>query len=148
MKMRKFARCKGYEFVNLPSRKTVNSAGYDFESAEDVIIESGCCAIVKTGIKAYMGDNEYLGISLRSSISINYGLMMINSQGIIDADYVDNCNNEGNIGVPIINVSKTRYTVHKGDRIAQGIFYNFLKTDDDYLQLKETRVGGVGSTGK
>ena len=42
MKIRGFEICKGYEEsdISLPVRKTKNSAGYDFESAENVTIPS------------------------------------------------------------------------------------------------------------
>ena len=35
----------------------------------------------------------------------------------------------------------------KGERIAQGIFYKYLTTDDDNAAEKEERSGGFGSTG-
>ena len=42
MKKRGFEICKGYEDkdISLPIRKTKNSAGYDFEAAEDTVIPS------------------------------------------------------------------------------------------------------------
>ena len=72
-KVRGFEIAKGFEDkgINLPERKTKYSAGYDVESAEDVIIPSFKKGmkptLVKTGIKAYMQDNEYLMIVNRSS---------------------------------------------------------------------------------
>ncbi len=36
--------------------------------------------------------------------------------------------------------------VKEGERIGQGIFISFLKTDDDYSAGK--RQGGIGSTGE
>ncbi|HAT98159.1 MAG TPA: deoxyuridine 5'-triphosphate nucleotidohydrolase, partial [Acidaminococcaceae bacterium] len=35
----------------------------------------------------------------------------------------------------------------KGERVAQGIFYKYLTTDDDKDTEKENRGGGFGSTG-
>lgn len=35
--------------INLPKRATEGSAGYDFESAEDVIIRVGETKVVQTG---------------------------------------------------------------------------------------------------
>jgi dUTP pyrophosphatase len=35
--------------------------------------------------------------------------------------------------------------IHKGDRIAQGIFMKYLKTDDDQ-PVSRKRVSGFGST--
>ena len=72
-KIRGFEIAKGFEDkgINLPRRKTKYSAGYDVEVAEDVIIPSFKKGmkptLVKTGIKAYMQDNEYLMLVNRSS---------------------------------------------------------------------------------
>lgn len=72
-RIRGFEIAKGFENngINLPERKTKYSAGYDVESAEDVIIPSFKKGmkptLVKTGIKAYMQDNEYLMLVNRSS---------------------------------------------------------------------------------
>ena len=63
---RGFEIAKGFENsnINLPVRKTKYSAGYDIEAAEDTVIPSFKKGmkptLVKTGIKAYMQDNEYL----------------------------------------------------------------------------------------
>ena len=59
-KKRGFEVAKGFEDknINLPIRKTKYSAGYDIESAEDVVIPSFKKGmnptLVKTGLKAYM----------------------------------------------------------------------------------------------
>ena len=72
-KIRGFEIAKGFEDkgINLPERKTKYSAGYDVEAAEDVIIPSFKKGmkptLIKTGIKAYMQDNEYLMLVNRSS---------------------------------------------------------------------------------
>lgn len=145
--MRKFERCKGFEDVNLPVRKTSLSAGYDFESAEDAFLEPGKVTIIKTGIKAYMESDEYLCMAIRSGLSIKNALSLINGVGVIDADYVDNADNEGNICIPIINLGDKPFVIKKGNRIAQGIFHKFQKTDNDETSDKHIRVGGTGSTG-
>ena len=72
-KIRGFEIAKGFEDkgINLPIRKTKYSAGYDVEAAEDVTIpsfEKGMNPVlVKTGIKAYMQDDEMLLLYNRSS---------------------------------------------------------------------------------
>ena len=92
-KIRGFEIAKGFEDkgINLPERKTKFSAGYDIESAEDVIIPSFKKGmkptLIKTGVKAYMQDNEYLMLVNRSSNPGKKGLVMANSVGIIDKDY-------------------------------------------------------------
>ena len=102
-KIRGFEIAKGFEDkgINLPERKTKFSAGYDIESAEDVIIPSFKKGmkptLIKTGVKAYMQDNEYLMLVNRSSNPGKKGLVMANSVGIIDKDYYGNAENDGHI---------------------------------------------------
>lgn len=150
--------------INLPKRATESSAGYDFESAEDVIIPSLWklankeinqveddsilpSKLVATGIKAYMPENEYLMLVNRSSNPLKHNLSLPNGIGIIDSDYYNNPNNEGEIFVQLINYGLEDYKVKKGDRIAQGIFSPY-KTIDKEEQLLNKRLGGFGSTGK
>lgn len=143
---RGFEKVSGYEYVNLPQRKTKQSAGYDIESAVNVVINPGETKLIPTGIKVYMDENEWLGIYIRSSIAVKYGIILANSVAVIDSDYYNNPDNEGHLMLPIRNVSRMPYTVKKGDRIAQGIFHQYYKIDDD--SADDDRIGGIGSTGK
>lgn len=143
---RGFEKVSGYEYVNFPKRKTKQSAGYDIESAVNVVITPGETKLIPTGLKAYMCENEWLGIYIRSSIAVKYGIILANSVAVIDSDYYNNPDNEGHIMLPIRNVSEMPYTVKKGDRIAQGIFHRYYKVDGD--KTDGDRTGGIGSTGK
>ncbi|ORU00190.1 Deoxyuridine 5'-triphosphate nucleotidohydrolase [Anaerovibrio sp. JC8] len=134
--------------INLPKRKTGRSAGYDIEAAEDVTLVPHKVVLVPTGLKAYMQPDEYLGIHVRSGISIKNSISCINSQGIIDADYYNNPDNEGHIMVPLINHGDKDFFIGKGTRVAQGIFYKYLTVDGDEAGVGADRVGGFGSTGK
>lgn len=134
--------------INLPKRKTGRSAGYDIEAAEDVTLAPHKVVLVPTGLKAYMKPDEYLGIHVRSGISIKNCISCVNSQGIIDADYYNNPDNEGHIMVPLINHGETDFFIGKGTRVAQGIFYKYLTVDGDEAGMGADRVGGFGSTGK
>ena len=134
--------------INLPQRKTIKSAGYDLEAGEDKIIKAGQMAVVSTGLKAYMQDDEYLGIHIRSSLAFKKHLNLVNSQGVIDADYYNNPDNEGHILIGLINFGKEDVQITKGMRIAQGIFYKFLAIDDDVVMQDSIRQGGFGSTGE
>lgn len=143
---RGFEKVSGYEYVNFPKRKTKQSAGYDIESAVNVVINPGETKLIPTGIKVYMDENEWLGIYIRSSIAVKYGIVLANNVAVIDSDYYNNPDNEGHLMLPIRNVSGMPYTVKKGDRIAQGIFHRYYKVDDD--SADGDRTGGIGSTGK
>lgn len=150
MQLRGFKVVSKYETkgIQLPVRKTKYSAGYDLEAAEDVSLLPGAVTLVPTGIKAYMQPDEYLGIHIRSGLSVKNKLSLVNGEGIIDADYFNNSENEGHILIAIFNHGIQCVYINKGDRIAQGIFYNYLVADHDGNTKFKIREGGLGSTGK
>lgn len=151
-KVRGFEVAKGFEDkgINLPERKTKYSAGYDIEAAEDVVIPSFKKGmnptLVKTGIKAYMQDDEALMLYNRSSNPKKKGLILANSVGVVDKDYYENPDNDGHIMFAFYNIKDEDTIVKKGDAIGQGIFQKYFVTDDDVAEGE--RVGGFGSTNK
>ena len=150
MKTRGFEKVAKYMNVEfpMPERKTQFSAGYDISAAEEVVLEPGKLVLVPTGVKAYMQTGEFLGLHIRSSMAVKKHLMLVNNVGIIDADYYNNADNEGHIMVALMNMGTEAVTIPQGERIAQGIFYNYLTVDDDDKVEKAVRGGGFGSTGK
>ncbi len=168
--------------INLPIRKTANSAGYDFEAAEDVIVPSyleiiqnlragslgehkseieiwtldeiknltkkvdGKPTLIPTGIKCYLEPDTYLNMAIRSSSPLKYWIVLANGQGVIDADYADNPDNEGEIFFQVINFSPFPIIIKKGEIIGQGIIQKYYTTDDD--NATGDRLGGFGSTTK
>lgn len=128
--------------VTLPTRGTSKAMAYDFYANDDYTIEPNKIAKIWTDVKAYMQDNECVIINVRSSMGGKF--MLANSSGWIDNDYYSNENNDGNIGVFLKNISNETLEIHKGDRIAQGAFFNFLVADNGNTNV--TRAGGFGST--
>lgn len=176
--MAKFEKVSRFADVDiaLPTRKTADSAGYDFVVAADAVIPSyvgdildilaaeepdhaltidevaaitkktgAKPTLVSTGMKCKLDPGTYLELSVRSSSPLKYWLIMANSVGIIDADYYNNPDNEGEIFFQMINLSP--YTIHlkKGDAIGQGIIKQYMTTEDD--NATGARLGGFGSTG-
>ena len=130
--------------VILPTRGSKVSAGYDFYSPVDITIEPNKIGKIWTDVKAYMGNTECLILNVRSSMGGKF--MLANTQGWIDADYYSNLNNDGNIGIFLKNISDESITIKKGERVAQGAFFNFLVADNG--NTDNERVGGFGSTNK
>ncbi len=151
-KLRGFEIAKGFEQsqINLPVRKTKYSAGYDIEAAEDVTIPSFKKGmnptLVKTGLKAYMQEDEVMLLYNRSSNPKKKGLIMANSVGVIDKDYYGNPDNDGHFMFAFYNIKEEDITIKKGEAIGQAIFQKYLIADDDEAQGE--RVGGFGSTTK
>ena len=153
--MRKFEKIKeeifkrdipncNYDDVILPKRSTKYSAGYDFYSVIDVVLNPGERKIIPTGIKCMMEDNEYLAIYVRSSLGFKYNVRLCNQVGIVDKDYYGNENNDGHMMIALQNEGDKVVEIKKGDRFVQGIFTPYFITDDDIAD--GNRIGGFGST--
>lgn len=148
--------------ISMPCRSTKHSAGYDCFVPEKTVIPShlskfiencncNICKIVKPtliklGVKAYMQEDEVLELYLRSSTPSKVGLVQANSVGIIDSDYYNNPENEGEIGLLVYNLTTDDIVLERGEKICQGIFKQFLKSD--YDDVTDERLGGYGSTGR
>lgn len=102
--------------------------------------------LVSTGMKCKLDPGSYLQLSVRSSSPLKYWLMMANGVGIIDADYYNNADNEGEIFFQIFNLSPFNIQIKKGEAIGQGIIMPWGITEDD-VAVGE-RTGGFGSTSK
>lgn len=128
-----------------PARATMKSCGYDFYSPETFTLKPNECHIIDLGVGIREGKNDpshwYLSMAVRSSLVRKHRIFPTLTNPKIDQDYKDS------ITFEITNLGHEDYTVEEGDRIAQGVFNEFLVTDDD-LVLSDVRNGGLGSTGK
>ena len=144
-KVRGFEIAKGFEDkdIHLPIRKTKYSAGYDIEVAEDCVVPAfkpgQAPTLIKTGLKAYMQDGEYLMLCNRSSNPKKKGL-------ILDKDYYGNPDNDGHIMFAFFNVKDVDVEIKKGEAIGQAIFQKYYTVDEDTAEGE--RMGGFGSTSK
>jgi dUTP pyrophosphatase len=97
-------------------------------------------------MKCQLEPHTYLKIVPRSSTPLKYWLVIANGEGIIDADYFNNPQNEGEIFLQLINLSPFPIKLQVGDCIAQGIICNYgLTINDKPIAIRE---GGFGSTTK
>lgn len=140
----------GYQMLNpkfeLPKRSTAKSAGYDFIVPEDTVCKSHEITMVKSGVKAYFPDDETLLLFNRSSNPKKKGLIILNGVGVVDADYADNQDNEGEIAGLFYNMLDKDVVLKAGEKMMQGVFVQYGVTDDD--NANGQRNGGFGSTGK
>ena len=147
-----------FEFVNrilsnedgikrlLPTRSTKNSAGYDFFNPKNIICKSHKITMILTGIKAQFPEDEMLLLFNRSSNPKKKGLIILNGVGVVDSDYYNNTDNEGEMAFVFYNMLEEDVTLLAGEKLGQGIFVKYAKTDDDMAEGE--RIGGFGSTGK
>lgn len=135
----------GFEMRFKPRRATKYSAAYDLYSPVSLMLKSGKIAKIPTGFKIKMPKREGFFIYIRSSLG-SKDINLPAGVNIIDSDYYDNPENEGNFFIIIKNNSKKDFVINEGDRIAQGVFQKYYVTNDDTAE--KTRVGGFGSTDK
>lgn len=137
--------------IKLPKRQTKNAAAYDFEAAESIIIPAVMDkndtkpTLIPTGIKAKMPGHICLIIANRSG-GPKRGLVLANGIGIIDADYYDSSENEGEIFFAFYNITDIPIFIKKGERIGQGFFQHIIHCDGDEAEDR-VRQGGYNSTG-
>ncbi len=136
-----------YESIELPSRATKGSAGYDFHAPFAFSLPAGSTIKIPTGIRAKMEEDWVLKLYPRSGLGFKYRLQLNNTVGIIDSDYYYS-DNEGHIMAKITNDSNEGKTVDisAGMGFMQGIFLEYGITVDDDAQ--GIRNGGFGSTSK
>lgn len=150
--MRKFFEVKkeameyGKQSATLPKRATQHSAGYDFFVPQQIELKPHQSTLVWTNIKAKFLEDEFLMLCVTSGMG-KRGIMLANNIGIIDCDYFENPQNDGNIGFRLFNFSDEPYILKEGEKMGQGIFLKYLKVDDEEI-VTQTRQGGFGSTDK
>ena len=133
--------------IELPIYKTPGSSGMDLMACtkSTINIKPGKTAMIPTGIAVAIPRNYEIQIRPRSGLAAKKGISVLNTPGTVDSDY------RGEIKIILINLSKKKFIVKSGDRVAQMVLCPVVKGD-----LKEVKIlpktvrgkGGFGSTGK
>lgn len=132
--------------IDLPQYMTPQSSGMDIHAAIESTcnIDPGEIYMVPTGFAMSIPPGFEVQIRPRSGLAAKYGIGLINSPGTIDADY------RGEVMIPLINLSKKIFTLHRGDRIAQMVIQKIYQAKFELVKtLDETdrNTGGFGHTG-
>ena len=130
----------------LPNYETIASAGMDLRAQieEDIILKPLERHIIPTGLSIELPVGCEAQVRPRSGLAAKYGVTVLNSPGTIDADY------RGEIGVILVNLSNSDFTIKKGERVAQLVISKHERAMWNPVQnLSETSrgTGGFGSTG-
>ena len=130
----------------LPSYETERSAGLDLRAHIEtpIVLEPLARCLVPTGIFLELPKGIEAQVRPRSGLALKKGITVLNAPGTIDADY------RGEVGVILINLSNEKFTIEKGDRIAQMVIAKheqaqWISTSN--LSETERGSGGFGSTG-
>ena len=139
----KIVNKSGYD---VPFYATELSAGMDLKAAieEPIELDSLCRAMVPTGLYIALPEGYEAQIRPRSGLAAKHGITVCNSPGTVDADY------RGEIKVILVNLSKEKFVINPGERIAQMVIAKYEKIEWDEVEvLDETErgAGGFGSTG-
>lgn len=144
----RFCRLRPEEDADLPLPRymTPLAAGMDLCAAvpQPLTLAPGAIVLVPTGLAMALPPGFEAQIRPRSGLAAQHGIGLINSPGTIDADY------RGEVQIPLINLGKTPFTVHRGDRIAQMVINRICRVQVQLAtRLEDTArsTGGFGHTG-
>lgn len=131
----------------LPHYATGLSAGMDLKANLDTAktLQPGERALVPTGIFMELPGGYEAQVRPRSGLALKHGITVLNAPGTVDADY------RGEVGVILINLGQTAFTIEDGERIAQLVVAPYTQVEWEQTEtLTETDrgSGGFGSTGK
>lgn len=130
----------------LPHYETLASAGMDLKANIEapIVLKPLERTIVKTGLFIALPIGYEAQVRPRSGLAAKNGITVLNSPGTVDADY------RGEIGVILVNLSNTDFTINDGERIAQLVIAKHERAEwISVSELDETArgEGGFGSTG-
>ena len=130
----------------LPRYQTNGSAGMDLRAhlEKDIVLKPLERSIIPTGLFMALPLGYEAQVRPRSGLAAKYGLTVLNSPGTIDADY------RGEIGVILVNISNTDFTVKNGERVAQLVISKHARGEWVSVQNLTDTIrgsGGFGSTG-
>ena len=131
----------------LPHYETIASAGMDLRAhlENDIVLSPMERVIIPTGLFMELPVGYEAQVRPRSGLAAKHGLTVLNSPGTVDADY------RGEIGVILVNLSNTAFTIKNGERIAQMVIAKHDRAEWEEVQsLSDTSrgAGGFGSTGR
>jgi dUTP pyrophosphatase len=128
--------------AGMPERAHAGDAGYDLRSVEEVGLEPGSRALVRTGISVAIPVG-YAGLVLpRSGLAMRHGISLINTPGLIDSGY------RGEIQVPLINHDRREtFLIEEGTRIAQLVLVRAAAAVFTEVGFLESSADGRGEGG-
>jgi len=131
----------------LPEYTTIASAGLDLRAnvSESVMLEPGEWKLIPTGLHIELPMGYEAQVRPRSGLAYKHGITVLNSPGTVDADY------RGDVGVILINHSKSDFEIKSGERVAQLVIAKHEQAEwqlVEELGNTDRGAGGFGSTGK
>ncbi len=131
----------------LPAYATSQSAGMDLRADIESPIELQPLErhLIPTGLYMALPEGYEAQVRPRSGLALKHGITVLNTPGTIDADY------RGEVGVVLVNLSNTPFTIEPGERIAQMVIAKYEQAsleEVEVLDETERGAGGYGHSGR
>jgi dUTP pyrophosphatase len=122
----------------------LEDAGMDIRSVESVTLEPNVPHAVSTGLSLEIPPGFEVQVRPRSGLALKHAITLPNSPATIDPGY------RGELRVIMLNLGKSSYEIHAGDRIAQMIVarYEAVQWEESELGESVRGTGGFGSSGR
>jgi len=135
--------------IQLPSYATDGSAGIDLRACieESSTVKPNQTVLIPSGIAINIHDPGLMAvIAPRSGLGIKHGIVLGNSIGVVDSDYL------GQIQIGIWNRSAEAFIINSGDRICQMVFVPVVQVNfevvNEFSCETQRGAGGFGHTGR
>ena len=130
----------------IPTYGTAQAAGMDLRAnlSKETIIAPFERKIIPTGLSIALPEGYEAQVRPRSGLAAKHGITVLNAPGTVDADY------RGDIGVILVNLSKTNFSIEPGMRIAQLVIAHYVTISWEEVEVlsdSDSGVRGFGSTG-
>lgn len=131
----------------LPAYATLQSAGMDLRAniEEPIELQPLERRLIPTGLFMALPDGYEAQVRPRSGLALKHGITVLNTPGTIDADY------RGEVGVILVNLSNTPFTIEPGERVAQMVIAKYEQAtleEVEVLEETERGAGGYGHSGR
>ena len=128
-----------------PRRAHPDDAGLDLYARHPGRLAPGERATIDTGIAVAIPTGHAGLVLPRSGLASRFGIGLVNGPGLIDSGY------RGEIRVVLVNLGRERFTIARGDRIAQLVVVPVALVEVETVQsLEGSERGrrGFGSSGR
>src|SRR6185312_5895632 len=122
----------------------LEDAGMDVRAREGALLEPNVPQAIPTGLALEIPAGYEVQIRPRSGLALKHAITLPNSPATIDPGY------RGELKVILLNLGKTPYQDHAGDRIAQMVVarYEAVEWEEGELADSTRGTGGFGSSGR
>ncbi|HSU32123.1 MAG TPA: dUTP diphosphatase [Bryobacteraceae bacterium] len=122
----------------------LEDAGMDVRCIEGAVLEPGVPQALPTGLALEIPPGFEVQVRPRSGLALKHAITLPNSPATIDPGY------RGELKVILLNLGRSAYEVHAGDRIAQVVVSQYVPVEWEQGDLAESirGQGGFGSSGR